>query len=79
MMHTGMGPTHANNFLTECNILPISETTLRKKEKEINKSIHDVAMTSCREAQLQEILLSHDKVCYIYEDIYIYIYRLYIY
>ena len=68
MMHTGMGPAHANNFLTECNIPPIRENALYKKEKEISKSIHDVAMTSCREAQLQEILLSHDKVCYFYED-----------
>ncbi len=75
MMHTGMGPAHANNFLTECNIPPISETTLRKKEKEISKSIHDVAMTSCREAQLHEILLSHDKVGYFYEDIYMCIYN----
>lgn len=50
------GPVHVNNFLTECNIPPISETTLYKKEKEISKSIHDVAMTSCREAQRQEIL-----------------------
>ena len=73
MMHTGMGPSHVNNFPTECNIPRISETTLRKKAKEISKSIHDVAMTSCREAQLQDILLSHDKVCYIYEDIYTYI------
>ena len=81
MIHTGMGPTHVNNFLTECNIPPISENTLRKKEKEINKAIHDFAMTSCREAQLQEILLSHDKVCYFYEDVctnaYIYIYNVF--
>ena len=50
MMHTGMEPAHVNNFLAECNIPPISETTLYKKEKEISKSINDVAMTSCREA-----------------------------
>ena len=75
MIHTGMGPAHVNNFLTECNIPPISETILRKKEKEISKSIHGVVMTSCREAQLQEILLSHDKVCYFYEDIYMYIFN----
>jgi hypothetical protein len=75
MMHTGMGPAHANNFLTECNILPISETTLRKKEKEISKSIHHVAMAFCREAQLHEILLSHDKVGYFSEDIYMCIYN----
>jgi hypothetical protein len=76
MMHTGMGPAHVNNFPTECNIPPISETTLRKKEKEISKSIHDVAMTSCREAQLQDILLSHDKVSYFYEDVYIMVFVL---
>ncbi|XP_071146651.1 uncharacterized protein [Mytilus edulis] len=62
MTHAGMGPSHVNNFLTECNLPPISDTTLRKKEKEFSKTIHDVAMTSCREAQHQEILLSHGKV-----------------
>ncbi|CAC5361147.1 unnamed protein product [Mytilus coruscus] len=62
MTHAGMGPSHVNNFLTECNLPPISDTTLRKKEKEFSKTIHDVAMTSCREAQHQEILLSHGKI-----------------
>lgn len=70
MIHAGIGPAHVNNFLTECNIPPVSENTLRKKEKEISKSMHNVAMTSCRKAQLQEILLSHDKVCYFYENMY---------
>ncbi|CAC5399333.1 unnamed protein product [Mytilus coruscus] len=62
MTHAGMGPSHVNNFLTECNLPPISDTTLRKKEKEFSKTIHDIALTSCREAQHQEILLSHGKV-----------------
>ncbi|CAG2216843.1 unnamed protein product [Mytilus edulis] len=67
MTHAGMGPSHVNNFLTECNLPPISDTTLRQKEKEFSKTIHDVAMTSCREAQHQEILLSHGKVCHLYK------------
>ncbi|XP_071139647.1 uncharacterized protein, partial [Mytilus edulis] len=54
MIHAGIGPTHLQNFLAECNLPSISENTLRKKEKELSKQIGEVANTSCRTAQEEE-------------------------
>ncbi|VDI64431.1 Hypothetical predicted protein [Mytilus galloprovincialis] len=36
MIHVEMGPTHLQNFLAECNLPSITESTLRKKEKELS-------------------------------------------
>ena len=30
MIHTGAGPSHLNNFIGECNIPPLSESTIKK-------------------------------------------------
>ncbi|VDI29330.1 Hypothetical predicted protein [Mytilus galloprovincialis] len=54
MIHAGIGPTHLQNVLAECNLPSISENTLRKKEKELSKQIGEVANTSCRTAQEEE-------------------------
>ncbi|XP_063408241.1 uncharacterized protein LOC134691604 [Mytilus trossulus] len=54
MIHAGIGPTHLQNFLAECNLPSISENTLRKKEKELSKQIGEVANTSCRTAREEE-------------------------
>ncbi|CAC5422264.1 unnamed protein product [Mytilus coruscus] len=56
MTHAGMGPSHVNNFLTECNLPPISDTTLHKKEKEF--MIHadnDAATTSKLKVDFEDL------------------------
>ena len=58
MIHAGMGPTHLQNFLAECNLPSIAEKTLRKKEKELSEQIKTVALQSCNLAQREEKSLS---------------------
>ncbi|CAG2250117.1 unnamed protein product [Mytilus edulis] len=58
MIHAGMGPTHLQNFLAECNLPSITESTLRKKEKELSGQIKNVTIQSCNMAQREEKSLS---------------------
>lgn len=58
MIHTGIGPTHLQNFLSECNLPSISQNTLRRKEKELSQAITEVADRACRQAQQEEMTLS---------------------
>ncbi|CAC5403278.1 unnamed protein product [Mytilus coruscus] len=53
-----MGPTHLQNFLAECNLPSITESTLRKKEKELSGQIKNVTTQSCNMAQREEKSLS---------------------
>ena len=53
-----MGPTHLQNFLAECNLPSITESTLRKKEKELSGQIKNVTIQSCNMAQREEKSLS---------------------
>lgn len=54
MIHVGMGPTHLVNFLGQCNIPPPSEPSIRKHAAKVGKAITDVALESCRAAQVEE-------------------------
>eukprot|EP00105_Crassostrea_gigas_P025278 XP_011445812.1 PREDICTED: uncharacterized protein LOC105341150 [Crassostrea gigas] len=54
MIHVGMGPTHLVNFLGQCNIPPTSEPFIRKHVAKVGKAITDVALESCRAAQVEE-------------------------
>ncbi|XP_052083925.1 uncharacterized protein LOC127721281 [Mytilus californianus] len=58
MIHAGMGPTHLQNFLAECNLPSITESTLRKKEKELSGQIKNVTIQSCNMVQREEKSLS---------------------
>lgn len=62
MIHVGMGPTHLVNILGQCNIPPPSEPSIRKHEAKVGKTITDVALESCRAAQVEEKQTS-DTVC----------------
>ena len=55
MINAGMGPSHVNSFLTGCNIPPVDESTLRKKQKELAPIIINAAETSCKSAQIEEL------------------------
>ena len=54
MEHAGMGATQLQNFLSECNLPSITESTLTKKEKELNGVFRNVAHQSCSNAQREE-------------------------
>lgn len=54
MIHVGMGPTHLVNFLGQCNIPPPSEPFIRKHAAKVGKAITDVALESCRAAEVEE-------------------------
>ncbi|XP_062591668.1 uncharacterized protein LOC134253169 [Saccostrea cucullata] len=62
MIHCGFGPSHLRNFLMECNLPPMSETTIQKIQKKIGQTIIDCAVQSCKEARQEEIDLSPEKV-----------------
>jgi len=47
MVHTGIGPTHVNAFLTSMNIPSISHTTLHRRQPEAGLTIEHVAKQSC--------------------------------
>lgn len=49
-----MDPTHVTKFLSGCNIPPIDESTLRKKENHLAPAIIDAGKTSCETAREQE-------------------------
>ena len=62
MIHAGMGPSQVNTFLTECNLPPISEFTLKKLENKLTSTITEKAQQSCKEAQDKEKEMTTDKV-----------------
>lgn len=54
MINAGMGPSHVAKFLSGCNIPPISESTLRDKEKKLAPAIFDATEASCERAREEE-------------------------
>lgn len=54
MIHVGMGPTHLVNFQGQCNIPPPLEPFIRKHAAKVGKAITDVALESCRAAEVEE-------------------------
>ena len=54
MVNAGMGPTHVTTFLAGCNIPPVDESTLRKREKTLDPVLIQSAEASCCEAQKEE-------------------------
>lgn len=57
-----MGPTTLVNFLGHCNIPPHLGTSIRKHEAKVGKTITDMALESCRAAQVEKKQTS-DTVC----------------
>jgi hypothetical protein len=54
MVNAGMGPTHVKKFLAGCNIPPIDDSTLRRKEKRLAPVIINAAEVSCERAREEE-------------------------
>ncbi len=49
MLHSGMGPTHVNSFLTALNVPPVSENALINRQQEVGPALERVAKQSCQE------------------------------
>ena len=56
MDHAGIGPTHVNNFLSNFNVPPVSDRTLRNREKELGQVVEQLAKESCQKAAHEEQL-----------------------
>ena len=63
MVHSGLGETHVNNFLTSMNLPPISHKTLKKREREVGPIIEKVAEESCEKALAEEVATSEAGRC----------------
>ncbi|VDI21511.1 Hypothetical predicted protein [Mytilus galloprovincialis] len=62
MIHAGIGSTHVNNFLSDLNVPLVNPSTIKKKENEVGKKIHEAAIESCKTVQQQEKNLSNGKI-----------------
>lgn len=54
MIHSGMGSSHVDSFLSACNIPPINPSTIKKKEEEIYPSFKRQASESCNNSLAEE-------------------------
>jgi len=55
MIEVGIGPRQVNKFVTALGIPGILAKTLKKREREIQKPLADLATTSCHQAVQEEI------------------------
>lgn len=61
MYHSGIAATAMRNFLAAMEVPSMSNSTLKKREREIAESIHTVAQNSCQQALDEEKRLSQAK------------------
>ena len=54
MLHSGVGETHINNFLSTLDIPPVCHKTLKKAERAVGVVIESCAKKSCMENLLSE-------------------------
>ena len=55
MLHTGLGETGVNNFLSSLNLHCISKNTLKRREAEAGGAIEDLAEKSMNNALQSEL------------------------
>ena len=60
MLDAGMGATHVNKFLTGLEVPPLSQCTIKKREREIGPMVEAPAKESCKATKEKEIALSKE-------------------
>ncbi|CAB4007536.1 Hypothetical predicted protein, partial [Paramuricea clavata] len=54
-LHTGIGNTHLNNLLSTMNIPTMNHSTFKTREREVGKTVENVAQISCKENMNMEM------------------------
>lgn len=61
MYHSGSGHTQITNFMSAIEVEGLHHKTMKKREKEVEHQISQVASQSCRDALTEEIQLQQEK------------------
>ena len=54
-LHTGIGNAHLNNLLSTMNIPTMNHSTFKAREREVGKTVENVAQISCKENMNMEM------------------------